>query len=174
MQTKFFIRGKFTKVDRSALDSKVFTAGSNNCLHSLFSQCTIALNGVNIKQSGDLYDYRAYLETLVTCGSGAALSHLTNSYWYKDDGNMLPCDPTKSAKATTNAAFVARWNRQKQRKEIEMYGRMHSDICNVSEFILPGVGLQTKFTKARPIFYLINTDADSRTIFKFRETKLYL
>jgi len=47
---KFLILGKFTKVDRSALDSKVFTADSNNCLHSLFSQCTIALNGVNIKQ----------------------------------------------------------------------------------------------------------------------------
>jgi len=56
---------------------------------------------------------------------------------------MLSCDPTKAAKAKTNAAFVARWNRQKLRKEIEMYGRMHSDICNVSEFILPGVGLQS-------------------------------
>jgi hypothetical protein len=56
---------------------------------------------------------------------------------------MLPCDSTKAAKVTTNAAFVARWNRQKLRKEIEMYGRMRSDICNVSEFILPGVGLQS-------------------------------
>ena len=99
---------------------------------------------MNITQSGDLYNYVAYLETLLTYGSDTALSHLTNSYWYKD-GNILPCAPTKAAEPTTNAGFVARWNRQKQNKEIEMYGWIHSDICNVLEFILPRVGLQITY-----------------------------
>jgi hypothetical protein len=52
----------------------------------VFSECTIALNGVNIAQSGDLYNFRAYLETILSYGNDAALSHLANSYWYKNVG----------------------------------------------------------------------------------------
>ena len=74
--------------DGTDLDASDYTAGTNNFLHSLFSQCTIALNGVNITQSGDLYNFRTYLETLLTYGSDASLSHLTNIYWYKDTGNV--------------------------------------------------------------------------------------
>ena len=66
---------------------------------------------------------------------------------------MMPCDPT-------NTGFIDRWNRQKQSKEIEMYGRIHSDICNVPKLLLPGIKLQIKFTKAKPSFYLMNPAAD--------------
>ena len=41
-----------------------------------FSQCGIILNGTQITQATDLYNYRAYLETLLTHGSDAAESHL--------------------------------------------------------------------------------------------------
>jgi len=50
---KLFVRGKLTKADGSALDATDHTAGVNNFLHSLFSQCTIILNGVTITQSGE-------------------------------------------------------------------------------------------------------------------------
>jgi hypothetical protein len=46
--------------------------------------------------------------TILTYGSDAASTHLTNPFWYLDDGNMLPCDPTKT-EATNNKGFVARW-----------------------------------------------------------------
>jgi hypothetical protein len=107
---KLYIRGKFTKPDGSDLDTSDHTAGVNIFLHSLFSQCTISLNGVNRTQSGDHYNYRAYLETVLTYGVDASLSHLTNSYWYKDVGDMLPCDPTQPD--SKNTEFVDRCNRQ--------------------------------------------------------------
>jgi hypothetical protein len=147
LDIKLYIRGKFTKFNGTALDATDHTASANNFLHTLFSQCNIALNGANITQSGDLYNYRAYLETLLTYGSDAATSHLTNGYWYVDVGDMLPCDPTKED--SSNKGFILRWERMKQGKEIEMYGRIHSDICNVPKFLLPGVSLQIKFTKSK-------------------------
>jgi hypothetical protein len=55
-----------------------------------------------------------------------------------------------------------------------MYGRIHSDICNVPKFLLPGIKLQIKFTKAKPGFYLMNTAADSKTIFKLLDPKLFV
>jgi hypothetical protein len=68
---------------------------------------------VNITPAADLYHYRAYLETLLTYGTDAANTHLTNAYWYIDDGDLEPNDPT--AADAKNKGFVKRWDRQKQR-----------------------------------------------------------
>jgi len=169
---KLYVKGKLTKADVSALHASDHTAGANNFLHSLFSQCSFVLNGVNITHSGELYKHRAILETLFSYGFDANISHLTNSYWYKDVGDMLPCDPTKAQ--STNTGFINRWNRQKQSKEIEMCGRIHSDICKVPKFLLPGIKLEIKFTKAKPSFYLMNTSADSKTTFNLYPTARHI
>jgi len=66
------------------------------------------------------------------------------------------------------------WNKQKETKEIEVYGRIHSDLCNVPKFLLPAVRLQITFTEVKPSFYLMNTKADSTTIFKFLDAKLHV
>jgi hypothetical protein len=56
---KVYIRGKLTKIDGKALDDKDFTSVTNNFLHSLFSQCTVSLNGTTITQATELYNYRS-------------------------------------------------------------------------------------------------------------------
>jgi hypothetical protein len=74
---KIYIRGTFTKADKTDIDATDYTAGANNFLHLLFSQCTISLNGVNITYSGDLYNYRTNLKTLLCYGVDASILHLT-------------------------------------------------------------------------------------------------
>ena len=87
---------------------------------------------------------------------------------------MLPCDPTATHTETTNKGFVTRWNKIKQGKEVQLYGRLHSDFCNVPLLLLPGVRIQIKLTKARSSFYLMNKSADSKTTFKFLDAKLFV
>ena len=82
----------------------------------------------------------------------------------------MPCDPT--AADAKNKRFITRWNRIKHSKEVELYGRIHSDICNVRRNLISGVQLQIKFTKARPSFYLMNKDAESKTFFKYIDAYL--
>jgi len=94
LDIKLFVRRKIIGADGKDLDASDFTAGTNNFLHSLFSQCSISLNGVNITPASELYPYRSYLESLLTYGSDAANSHLTNAYWYLDKGDVLAGDPT--------------------------------------------------------------------------------
>ena len=55
-----YVRGKLTKFDGTILDEKDFTSVTNNFLHSLFSQCTVSLNGTTITQSTELYNYRSF------------------------------------------------------------------------------------------------------------------
>jgi hypothetical protein len=170
LDIKLFVRGKLIKGDGTDLDATDYTAGTNNFLHSLFSQCNITLNGISVTPASELYNYRSYIETLLTYGSDAAQTHLTMAYWYKDDGDVLPCDDTTNV----NKGFIARWNRQKKSQEIQMIGRIHSDICNVPIYLIPGVRLQIKFTKARPSFFLMNKDDKSTTTFKFLDAKLFV
>jgi hypothetical protein len=72
------------------------------------------MNGTQITQATELYDYRAYIETLFTYGTYAAASHLKNAYWYIDGPEMVACDLTADNASKTNAGFVDRWNRMKQ------------------------------------------------------------
>jgi len=164
------VRGQIIGADGKDLDVSDFTAGTNNFLNSLFSQCSISLNGVNITPASELYPYRSYLETLLTYGSDASNSHLTNAYWYLDEGDVLAEDPTSAN--IKNKGFVKRWERQKQSKVIELYGRLHADICNVPQFLLSGVRMQIRLTKAKDDFYLMNANADSKATFKFLDAEL--
>jgi len=117
LNVKLYVKGKLVKPDGTDLDDKDFTAGTNNFLHSLFSQCSITLNGTQVTQATELYNYRAYIESLLTYGSDAAASHLSNAYWYMDGPEMVACDTSAADASKTNAGFVARWNKMKQQRD---------------------------------------------------------
>ena len=51
-------------------------------------------------------------------------------------------------------------------KVVQLYGRIHNDICNVPLYLIPGVQLQIRLTKAKSSFYLMNK-ADSATVLNF-------
>jgi hypothetical protein len=96
LRIRLFVRGKLTTPDGTDLEITDHTAFTNNFLHSLFSQCNVSLNDVSVTQTSDMYNYRAYLETLLSYGTDGSKSHLTNSYWYIDGPELGPCDPTEA------------------------------------------------------------------------------
>ena len=124
LNIQLYVRGKLTQADGTDLELTDTTYVANNLLHSLFEQCNIQLNGVTITHA-------ANLETLLTYGNEAAESHLTNAFWYRETGDLGVCDPTAAVTSSTNTGFLARCDRLKLSKEIEMVGRLHTDICNV-------------------------------------------
>jgi len=58
---------------------------------------------VVITQATEIYTYRSYFEALLAYDSDAAASHLTNTFWYLDNGDLLHCEPT-AANAKTNVS----------------------------------------------------------------------
>jgi len=71
-------------------------------------------------------------------------------FLYLDDRNLLPCDP-KAADAK-NKEYITRWNKIKLSKDIQIYGGIHSNICNITLYLIPGVLMQIKLKKAKPSF----------------------
>ena len=83
----------------------------------------VVLNGTTITQSSEHYNYRSYLETLLTFGTDVAGTRLMNAYWYRDTGDMLQCDPTSATvTAVTNRGFITRWDKLRSSKELQLFG----------------------------------------------------
>jgi len=140
LDLKLFVKGKLQNEDNTDLSETDYTAVVNN------------LNGTQITQATEMYPFRAYIETLSTYGNDAASSHLTMPFWLIDEGNMIGGDCSKPERMS-NGGFCARWNRLKESQTVEMCGRLHSDMCNVPLFLLNGVKIQIKLTKAKRAFY---------------------
>jgi hypothetical protein len=162
-----YVSGKLTVADGKDLEPTDHMDVTINFLHSLFSHCTVTLNGVPITQYTEHYNYRSMLETLLTYGSDVTKSHLTNAYWYRESGDMLPCEPTA-------AGFVTLWDGCKQSKVIQLHSSLHSDLCTMPTFLLPGIDIQINLTKAKRSFCLMHTDAEHSTLFKFLDSKLFV
>jgi len=97
----------------------------------------------------------------MTYRSDAATTHLSNAYWYLDTGEMQPVDPSAgNVTPTKNKEFILRWNRISANREVELFVRLHRDICNVPLSLLPGVRLKIRLTMARTSFYLIKKSVD--------------
>jgi len=62
------------KTNGTDFDANKHSSFVNNFLHSLFSQCSVTINGVSITPYEDLYQYRTYFETLLTYGRDAAIT----------------------------------------------------------------------------------------------------
>ena len=155
------------------MDFTDHTGVKNNFLYSPFSACNDILNGVNITQASKNYNHRSYLETLMTNGSDAASTYLSNMYWYLETGDMHSVDPSAENVTTTrNRGFLIRWNRISSSREVQLFRRLHNDICNVPVYLLPGVRLQIRLNKAQPSFYPMNKSVDSKIVFKFLDSQL--
>ena len=109
---------------------------------------------------------------LLTYGNDAATTLLRNAMWILDDGNLVACDPT--AADSTNKGIMTRWSLTKTSQEIELYGRIHKNFCNVPVYLLRGVRLQIKFTKTKSSFYLMNKVAESKSVFQFLDSQLWV
>jgi len=104
---KLFITGKLIKKDGTDLPENDYTAGINNRLYSLSSQCTISLIGTQITQASEHYSYRAYLESLMTYGPDAAESHLRIANWELDERDFKARDCSKPTELS-NTGFLVR------------------------------------------------------------------
>jgi len=74
--------------------------------------------------------------------------------------------------AITNNGFILRCNRISASREVQLFGRLHSDICNVPLYLLPVARLPMRLFKAPTNIYLMKNSVDSKTVSKFLDAQL--
>ena len=152
------IKVKIQRADGTVLDAADTVGPVNNFLHSLFSQVDVSLNGTLITNSTNTYAYRAYLENLLTYGPAAKESQLTAALFYKDDaGKMDKDNPLAAAAADRNEGLTTRAIFTARSKELDLIGRIHSDIFFQQRYMLNEVNTKIKLTRSKDAFSLTAT-----------------
>jgi hypothetical protein len=154
------VRAKMVKANGEDLEAASTVGPVNNFLHSLFSQVDVSLNGTLITSSTNTYANRAYIETLLSYGSDAKSSHWTSALFYKDEaGTMDKPNPFAADDGDEISGLVKRQTFAATSGEINMIGRIHSDIFFQERYMLNEVNVRIKLIRSNDAFCLMSTGA---------------
>ena len=134
--TLLSLKVKVTHGDGSLLTPKdtVQPIPSNYFLNALFSDVQLLLNDVQIEGGSTLYPYKATIETALN---------------FNDDAKRIQLLPSG---ASENDAERAKWCKDSQ--EFEIVGALRLDFLNQPKYLIPGVSVQLRLTRAKDVFAL--------------------
>lgn len=138
----------------------------NNIINSLFSQCQIYLNNVNVSNNEGDFAYRCYLEKLLNHGEESANTHLQSGGWYLDESKL-------DDMSGTNLGYEKRKLWFTNGKTVEVYGRLTGDILNQHKYLISGVDLRINLIKSSPNFHLMSVEKDKSEI-QILESNLFI
>ena len=164
---------KIRGVDGSVLADDALVAPVNLLMY-IFSHIDIYLNDKLISSASGNYAYRAYLETLLNYGKAAKDSQLTASLWCPDDaGSMDSID-------NANANFVKRKRLSEKSENIDLVGRLHSDLFFQEKLLLNGIDLRLKLVRDKNSFVLLSGARDAafkvsiiKAVLRARNVRVY-
>lgn len=119
----------------------------NNILDSVFSDVKVEFNQKQVSDSRNMHHYRCYIEDLFNYNASAKESHQTAALWFQDDAGLHDVG--------TNPALVKRFEVTKGSNVIDVAGRLHCDLFNISKYLLNEVDIRFTFVKNKPAVYLL-------------------
>ena len=149
--TYLFVRAKIIRGVGTNRADDTPAAPVNNWLHSLFSQVDVNLNDTLVTPSSNTYPFRAYVETLLSCGAEAKKTQLTSQLWYKDTAGHM--DETQENGG--NAGLARRRRHIVGSRVVEMMGRLHVDLFMQDRFLLNGVTVRVRLVRSKDTFSLM-------------------
>ncbi|MCP4118358.1 MAG: hypothetical protein GY737_23775, partial [Desulfobacteraceae bacterium] len=146
-------KGDGTNIEAAAADAagKTFPVAPINLLSkTFFKQVKMYLNDKLCYDSGDLYAYRAYLETLLNFGMEAKLTHLQAGMYYSDDPGAMDNN--------TNSGFKARGRWCEASRTFELMGTVHTDLGFQEKLLLNHMDIKLTLYRNSDSFCLITGD----------------
>lgn len=161
---------QLTKEDGSAYSSTDAEKQAfiiNNILHSIFKGLSIELNGQNVSNT-QYYHYKSYLEDLLNFQKSRADSMMQIQGFYLDSGGHMDA-------VTSNSGAKARFDKTKNSKTIELYGKIHADVFNMQKMLINDVDLKLNFELEKKEFYLMHVEAaDPKAELKISEAQVFV
>jgi hypothetical protein len=163
--SQLYVKAKIVNADGSAIAADATVGPVNGLLNSLFSQVDISLNGTEVSKSTNTYPYRAYIEDLLSYGPAAKKSQLTAGLFYKDEpGKLDKPNPFAAAAADKNSGLAERAAFTNASKEVELLGRIHSDIFFQHRYMLNEITIRIKLHRSKDKFCLMAEGAEQYKI----------
>ena len=142
-KTQLLVKAKITRGSGDDITDADHVGGVNLFLHSLFEQVDISLNDVQVTQSAGTYAYRAYIESLLSCGPQAYTSQLTTALYCNNTASNMDRPNPEHANATErNYGLQKRASFTDRGATVDMIGRIHSDIFFQDRYMLNEVNVK--------------------------------
>lgn len=154
--TFLHVRAKVTLANGENIKPDTEVAPVNYYLQSLFSQVDVSLNDTLITPSENTYPYRAYIEATLNYGEDAKNGFLSAALFFKDTAFYLD-----DVKGDDNTGLKQRRQLASKSHEMDMMGRLHSDIFAQDRYMLNGVDVKIKLTPSK---YNFNLMAEDQTV----------
>lgn len=146
------IKARIVHQDGSSIQSGELVGPVNLLAQALFDQVDVTIGGKFITSSTGNYGYKAYLQTLLKYGSDAKSSQLSSHCFYKDTPGKLD---DNDAKTGENEGFKFRSTLFAENKSVHMIAPIIHDAFQLDKYILNQTGMNIKFYRAKPEFYLM-------------------
>lgn len=148
---------------------------AQNLLHSMINKVDVALGDKVISNAPQSYNYKTYLESLLSFSQEAKKTHMQAQMWVnseKDRGLKLhPIIGTKTQGTGAAATLVDNdddYNTNRGR-EFELMGRLHLDLTFTGKYLIGGCPLKLKLTRADPVFYMKTSDPSKNPRIEIKE-----
>ncbi len=142
---------KTAKAEGEGVAKKFPVAPINLLAKTFFKQVKLYLNDKLCYDSGDLYAYRAYLETLLNYGTEAKSTHLQAGLYYSDDPDKMD--------SVTNSGFQARGKWCEESRTFELMGALHTDLGFQEKLLLNHLDIKLTLYRNADSFCLMTCDA---------------
>jgi hypothetical protein len=152
------VRTKITRVNNDDLDAADTVGPVNNFLQLIFPSERVAERHSNYKFD-EYQAYNTYIKTLLSYGLEAKLSQLTSALFYKEEaGKMDISNPLAANAIDRNSGLAKRQTFGAESREIDMIGRIHTDIIFQERYMLNEVNAKKiKLIRSNDAFCLMAT-----------------
>ncbi len=135
--------------------------------HALFSQIDLEIDGINLSSHDNLYQYKAYLETLLSYGFDAKLSHLTTSHFVKDTAKNFENG------SNGNNGYIKRREEVKDSRVFDFCINPHIDFFHTSRVLPSNIPMKIKLTRSNDSFSILSKTNEDLSV-KIQSLSLYI
>jgi hypothetical protein len=164
---------RIVKADGSNCADTDIVAPINLFASSLWERVEVRLNKVTSNMSSsDYFHYKTFLETILSYEGDARETHLRTQLFMLDTpGEYDNFTAVETNNVEPNAGFVYRYKYTKNSRKFDVVCPLSTDILRSSKFLVPGVSLTLRLTKA-PDRWLLLTSSNEQFKIKVEDLKL--
>ena len=145
------IRLKIVTPDGLPIADAANVATINLLGKTFFERVIVKIQGKEVYNSGSLYAYQAYIETLLNYGWEAKNGELQLGLFHKD---------TNFETVAGNTGYNTRKNRFSNSKEVELLAPIHCQLFNTGKYLLRESKIEIELHRNSDKFVLLSANAD--------------
>ena len=141
----------------------------NNPLSSLFSECTLSLNGEKISTTNANFAHKSFIGTEFSYGNDAKKTWLAcQGYYYEEIPSAIDGNGRRAEDVTERKGLVAASN------ELKLFGKIACDFLSCDKHLLSGVTIRLSLRRSPNDFVVISEDAAKHYKVQIIEANLYV